>query len=256
MNDQTVIITKVPGKKAKAPKRASQLEKPVDNNLQDQTVKSTSQVVPSVLQPIGADGIGAVVLPDLVDANIGLPSKPQVPPVSVEPLVGVEKKTRRKSAKALAKEELIEAEKQLKVKQLEQEQEMRRKALDEIQKLEALKAQLLREEIQRQIELEAQGEIKRTRKTRQVATAEVEKKKATRKVTKQLMPDNIPSVGPSNPQADYYHQFQQPVLQTPAPVCQPPPAYQPPPQAPVVAPKQPVTQSNPFFRMKNGRLYF
>lgn len=241
MNDETVIVTKVQPTKGKGRKKASALEKPIDES---QSIQSPNQSVPVVLQPVGADGIGTSLPSHSTHSYSGVPSQPQVPAASIQPVAQVEKKPRKKSAKAIAKEELIEAEKEFKRKQLEQEQDMRRKALEEIQKLEALKAQLLREEIQKQIEQEAAGEIKRTRKTRQVATAEVEKKKATRKVTKTLMPDSVPSVGPSNPNSEYYSQ--PPVQYTP-----PQPIVQPPVQAPV-----PVKKSNALFTMRNGRLYF
>lgn len=185
MADESIIITKV--KSTKSKKKPSDLETPV-------------------IESIGSDSIGPVV-PQVV-----IPVPPVVPQVVITPPVETPRKPRAKSAKAIAKAEIIQVEKMMKQEQLKAEQDMRNRALEEIQKLETLKAQLLREEIQKQIQAEARGEVKRTRKTQESSSALVEKKKTTKNIVKDLMPEKVemPSVGSSRPP--------QPQVQTRAPV--------------------------------------
>lgn len=170
-NDDNIIITQVKPKRTR--KKPSELE---SNDVSELPGASSS------VQQMGTPSIAPVSL---------LSSVPVIPPVQNAIVEAKLRAPRKKSAKTLAKEELIETEKEMKKLQLEREQEMRQKAFEEIQKLETLKSQLLREEIQKQIQSEAQGEIKRTRKTRDSASASVEKKKTTKKVVKDLMPDSI-----------------------------------------------------------------
>lgn len=219
MDNEEIIITKV--RKGRAKKQSSQLEKV----SQEESRGNQDQV----LEAIGADGIRPIPSP-IIPPGI-VPSLQANIVHLVSP--SVEKKPRKKSVKTLAKEELIEAEKQLKKAQLEQEQEMRKKALEEIQKLESLKAQLLREEIQKQIESEAKGEVKRTRKSQKVSSAEGEKKKTTRKLVKDLMPSSspIPEVSRINSSA--------PIRSV----------------IPPTVVSQPSSRSNPFSQ-RGGRSYF
>jgi uncharacterized membrane protein YqiK len=222
MNDEDVIITKV--RKGKA-KKSSALEKPVES------VQGAKEPLLEGDERFGIRPSSVPVVP-VSSAPAPLSNAPTAVAPLVEPKVEATK-TRKKSAKALAKEEIIETEKQLKKAQLEQEQDMRRRALDEIQKLESLKAQLLREEIQKQIEAEARGEVRRTRKTQKSASAEGEKKKTTRKIVKDLMPALAPALAP---------------VPTPAPVPAPAPASTPAQQAP--------TRPKNLFSQRGGRLFF
>lgn len=209
MQNEEIIITKV--KTTRGKKKASALER---NDLPSE--------VP-LLQEVGADSIGP-------SSPSVLPVSPPNPPLNSQPVV--ETKPRKKSAKTLAKEELIEAEKQMKKLQLEQETALRSRALAELQKLEDLKAQLLREEIQKQIEAEARGEVKRTRKTREASSATSEKKKTTRKIVKDLLPE-------------------QPAPPTPIPI---PPPVAPSPAPVRTTPQPPGRPANPF-SSRGGRTF-
>lgn len=198
MNDEQVVITKL---RKGRPKKPSALEKGPQEVGPDGSGASPQGEKGAFLEGDARFGIRPSSDPLVLPGNGG-PSTPHNPDVSalasaLAPVGSAPPKTRKKSAKALAKEELIEAEKQLKKAQLEQEQEMRKKALEEIAKLEALKAQLLREEIQKQIEAEAKGEVKRTRKTQAATTAEGEKKKTNKKLVKNLMPEPAPVLPPA-----------------------------------------------------------